>query len=355
MAASASARRVAIVGATGNIGTSVVEALRGDPGVESITALSRREPPELGTGIDWERTDIREDDLVGRFTSADTVVHLAWLFQPTHDPVVTWRNNVLGSIRVFEAAAAAGVRSIVYASSVAAYSPGPAGRPVNESWPTHGWPNAAYSAEKAYLERYLDGFEQRHPNIGVTRMRTAFCFKTESAEQQRRLFIGPFLPNALVRPELLPVLPIPAGLRFQAVHSDDVGEAYRLAVRSGSGGAFNVAADPVIDTSALADLFQARPVTVPPQLVRTALSAAWHLHLVPASPHLFEAFIRLPVMDTSRAREELGWSARHSSTTAVSDFVRGLRSAAGGASPPLRSPIPGGRVRELATGVGRVP
>ncbi|TDC88219.1 NAD-dependent epimerase/dehydratase family protein [Saccharopolyspora aridisoli] len=355
MAASASSRRVAIVGATGNIGTSVVEALRGDPQVEGIIALSRREPPEQGPGVRWERTDVRQDDLVGKFASVDTVVHLGWIFQPTHDPVTTWRTNVLGSIRVFEAAAAAGVRHLVYASSVGAYSPGPAGRSVDETWPTHGWPAAAYSREKAYLERFLDAFERQHPDIRVVRMRTAFCFKPESAEQQRRLFIGPFLPNKLAHPELLPVLPLPTGLRFQAVHSDDVGESYRLAILSDSRGAFNVAADPVVDFSALADLLQVRPAAVPAPMVRAVLAAAWNLHLVPASPDLFDAFLRLPMMDTGRAREELGWSPRRSSTAAVADFLRGLRSATGDSSPPLRSPLPGGRVEELRTGVGQRP
>lgn len=354
MAASGDHRRVAVVGATGNLGTSVVAALREDPDVE-ITALSRREPPELGEGVDWERTDVREDDLVGRFASTDTVVHLGWLFQPTRDPVTTWRNNVLGSIRVFEAAAAAGVRHLVHASSIAAYSPGRSRRPVNESWPTHGWPNAAYSREKAYLERYLDTFERRYPDIRVVRMRTAFCFKPQSAEEQRRLFLGPFLPNRLARPDLLPVLPVPAGLRFQAVRSDDVGAAYRLAVRSDLGGAFNVAADPLVDGSVLGELLGARTVPVPPELVRAALSAAWHLRLVPASPELFEAFMRLPVMDTSRARAELGWTPVHTSTEAIANFLIGLRSATGDDTPPLRSPVPGGRVHELRTGVGRRP
>ncbi|RRO14198.1 NAD-dependent epimerase/dehydratase family protein [Saccharopolyspora rhizosphaerae] len=354
MASTGDTRRVAIVGATGNVGTSVMGALRQDPDVE-ITAMSRRQPPPLGTDVRWERTDICQDDLVGRFADVDTVVHLAWLFQPTHDPVTTWRNNALGSIRVFEAAAAAGVRSVVYASSIGAYSPGRGRQPVNESWPTHGYPTSAYSREKAYLERYLDAFERRHPDIRVVRMRMAFCFKPQSAEEQRRLFIGPFLPNRLARPELLSAFPLPAGLRFQAVHSEDVGEAYRLAVRSELSGAFNIAAEPLIDASVLGELLGARPVPVPPRLVRGALSAAWHLHLVPASPQLFDTFMRLPVMDTSRAQVELAWNPKRSSTTAIAEFLLGLRAATGHDTPPLQSPIPGGRLQELRTGVGERP
>lgn len=65
-------------------------------------------------------------------------MHLAWLFQPTHDPVTTWRNNVLGAIRVFEAVGRLGIGTLAYSSSVGAYSPGPKDEPVDESWPTRG-------------------------------------------------------------------------------------------------------------------------------------------------------------------------------------------------------------------------
>ncbi|MBB5156895.1 nucleoside-diphosphate-sugar epimerase [Saccharopolyspora phatthalungensis] len=333
----------------------MVDALDTDPAIATIISLSRREPPVTSTKVRWERTDITEDDLAARFASADVVIHLAWLFQPTHDPTTTWRNNVLGSIRVFEAVAAAGVPSLVYASSVAAYSPGPKTQPIDEKWPTHGWPTAAYSREKAYLERYLDSFEGQHPNIRLLRMRTAFCFKPESASQQRRLFMGPLLMNRLVRPDLLPALPTPEGLRFQAVHSKDAGEAYRLATQSSSTGAFNIAADPLIDSKVLGDLFGKQTVGIPPRLARTALSAAWNLHLVPASPGLFDTLLRLPIMDTSRIRGELGWTPQRSSTDAVNDFLHGLHEAAGGNSPPLQPHIPGGRLHELRTGVGQRP
>ncbi|RKT89100.1 Nucleoside-diphosphate-sugar epimerase [Saccharopolyspora antimicrobica] len=349
----ASAQRVVVVGGTGNIGTSVIEALDHDPAVGTIVSLSRREPSGAGEKIRWERADITTDDLAAPFAEADVVIHLAWIFQPTHDPITTWRNNVLGSIRVFEAAATAGVRHLVYASSIAAYSPGPHERPVDENWPTHGWPGSAYSREKAYLERYLDAFQLQHPEMQVTRMRTAFCFKPESASQQRRLFMGPLVINRLVRPDLLPALPTPSGMRFQAVHSDDVGEAYRLAALSSSSGAFNIAAEPLIDTRVLGELLGTHTMTLPSQVARGALSTAWKLHLVPASPDLFDAFLRLPIMDTSRARDELGWTPSRSSTEAVADFLRGLQKAEGGSTPPLQRRARGGRLREFATGVGQ--
>jgi UDP-glucose 4-epimerase len=152
------------------------------------------------------------------------------------------------------------------------------------------------------------------------------------------------------------VVPDLPGLRFQALHAADAGEAYRLAVVRPVRGAFNLAADPVVDPQGLAQLLGARTVRVPAPALRAALAAAWGLHLVPASPYLFDAVLRLPIMDTTRARTELGWSPRHSSLDAMREFLEGLRAGAGMDTPPL-SPGSSGplRARELGTGVGQRP
>lgn len=320
----AGAARIVVTGATGNVGTSVVQALGADPAVGSVLGLARRVPQWAVDRTEWASADVAEDDLAGHFRGADAVIHLAWLIQPTHDPVTTWRTNVLGSVRVFDAVASAGVPVLVHASSVGAYSPGPDGRPVDESWPTHGWPEAAYCREKAYVERVLDAFEARNPRIRVVRLRPGFIFKREAAVRQLRLFAGTLLPRSVVRPELVRLLPALPRLRFQALHTSDAAEAYRLAVLRPVTGAFNVAAGPVVDAELLAAVLGARTVPLPERPLRLALSAAWHLRLVEASPQLFDAVLRLPLMDTTRAWERLGWSPRYSAHHAIEEFLAGL-------------------------------
>jgi nucleoside-diphosphate-sugar epimerase len=348
--------RVVIVGATGNVGTSLVQALGADGDVDAVVGLARREPRWRAPKTSWAAVDVTADDLVPHFRGADAVVHLAWLFQPSHDPVVTWHNNVVGSRRVFEAAAEAGVGVLVHASSVGAYSPGPQDTAVDESWPTDSLPTAGYGREKAYVERILDAFEPAHPEVRVVRLRPGFIFKRESASQQRRLFAGPLLPGGLVRRRGIPVVPDTPGLRFQVLHSADAAEAYRLALHRPVAGPFNIAASPDIDARALAELLGARSVPVPRPVVRAATAAAWHLRLAPASPHLLDLALGLPPMDTTRARRELGWSPTRTAFEAVEEFLAGLRDGAGMDTPPL-DPHAGGpfRIKEILTGVGGRP
>lgn len=347
---------VVVVGATGNVGTSTVQALAADPQITSILGVARRLPGWRADKTEWAAADITDSDLVTLFRGADAVVDLAWLFQPTRRPIVTWQANVLGSARVFRAVAEAGVPVLVYASSVGTYSPGPADRAVDETWPTHGWPTAAYGREKAYVERLLDSFQADHPDIRVVRLRPGFIFKRESAASQRRLFAGPLIPGQLARPGLIPLVPDIPGLRLQVLHAEDAAQAYRLAVLGDARGPFNVAAEPVIDGPAVARLLGARTVRIPAPAARTAIAAGWYAGLVPSDPKLFDLAVSLPVMDTTRAHRELGWSPARGATEAIEEFLAGLRSNEGMDTPPLAAATSGRfRLRELRTGTSARP
>jgi len=327
--------RVVVTGATGNLGRSVTSALCADERVERVVGLARRPARETDRKLELRTADITGDDLDRHITGADVVVHLAWMFQPIRDPLKTWRANVLGGMRVFEAVARCGAGSLVYSSSVGTYSPGPKDEPVGEDWPTHGWPGAAYTREKAYLERFLDAFEPANPAVRVVRMRPAFLFQRESASEQRRIFGGPLVPNAIGRPGLVPLVPDIPGLKFQVCHTDDAADAFRRAVVGDVRGAVNVACDPVVDASVLAGVFGARTVPVPRWPVRAGLVAAWTLRAVPVEPGLLDAVLEMPVMSTRRARTELGWSPRMGAADVLGEFLDGLRNRRGAATVPL--------------------
>jgi UDP-glucose 4-epimerase len=345
--------RVVVTGATGNVGTSVLYALGADPAITEIVGLARRRPHLELPRTRWVTADVVGDDLGGHFAGADCVVHLAWLIQPSRDRAATHAVNVEGSRRVFAAAALAGVSAIVYASSVGAYSPGPKDRRVDESWPTGGIPTSFYSRDKAEVEGILDRFEADHPSIRVVRLRPGLIFKAEAASGIRRLFAGPLLPSPLLHRRLIPVVPAIDRLRFQAVHSLDVGEAYHQAVVRDVRGAFNIAAEPVLDPAELGRLLGARPVPVPERAARGLVDLAWRLRLQPTPPGWLDLALGVPLMDVSRARRELGWAPAHGAGEALLELLDAMRRGDGAATAPL---APGGqgplRLRELLTGVG---
>ncbi len=345
--------RVVVTGATGNVGTSLLAALAEDPEVESVVGLARRLPGLRVPKTSWEQADVSTADMVPLFRGADAVVHLAWLIQPSHDLRTLRRTNVDGSERVFRAVAEAGVPVLVYASSVGAYSPGPKDQPVDETWPTDGVRTSFYARHKAEVERLLDRFEAGHPRVRVVRLRPALIFKREAASGVRRLFLGPFVPTTLVRPDRIPAVPDVENLRFQCVHSLDVGQAYHLALRRDVRGPFNIAADPILDPDRLARLLHARRLPVPPGLLRAGATASWHLRLQPTPPGWVDLALGVPVMDSTRARAELGWTPRFDAGAALIDLLEGLHDRAGLDTPPL-SPTSGGRLRwrELRTRVG---
>jgi UDP-glucose 4-epimerase len=346
--------RIVVVGATGNIGTSLLRSLEKEESVESVLGLARRMPDLTIPKVEWAPADVVDDDLVPHFTGADAVVLLAWLIQPSRDLTKQWMVNVEGSTRVARAVKEAGVPSLVYASSVGAYSAGPKDRRVDENWPSGGVPTSYYGRHKAEVERRLDRFEVEASDVRLVRMRPGLVFKKEAAEGIRRLFAGPFFPSLLANPALINFVPDIENLRSQVVHSYDVGEAFRLAiVNEDVRGPFNLAAEPVLDAGEIGRILNARPVPISAWVVRAGAGLSWALRLQPVPPGWLDLSRNVPIMDTSRARTELGWTPKYSADEALLDLLEGLRTVSGLDTPPL-SPKAGGRfrIREILTGVG---
>jgi len=345
--------RVVVLGATGNVGTSVLRSLAAEEKVESVLGLARRVPNLSMPKVEWASADVTEDDLVPHFRSADAVVSLSWLIQPARDLNKLWMVNVEGNSRIMRAVKEAEVPALLYASSVGVYSPGPKDRVVDESWPRNGVSTSYYARHKAEVERRLDRFEAENPDVRVVRMRPGLVFKKDAAQGIRRLFAGPFFPGMLARPELINLVPEVKGLRSQVVHSYDVGEAFRLALAGEARGAFNLAAEPVLDAQEIGRILNARPFSFSARALRAGANLAWWLRLQPVPPDWLDLSLNIPVMDTTRARTELGWVPQYTASDTLLEVLEGLSSGGGLGAPPL-SPETGGpfRIREILTGVG---
>ncbi|MCR6030934.1 NAD-dependent epimerase/dehydratase family protein [Nocardioides sp. zg-579] len=329
--------RIAITGATGNIGSALVRRLRAE-GTHDLVGLARRPPEVGGDDVTWHAADLSTDacheTLLEAFRDADAVVHLAWGFQPSHDLTYLAETGIGGTRRVLRAAAVADVPHVVHMSSVGAYAPKTDDRPVDESWPTEGVPTSRYSRHKSAAERLLDQHEAAHPDRVVTRLRPGIVGQRAAGSALLRYGVPAMVPARALG--LLPVLPMDRGLVVPMVHTDDVAEAVAAVLRQRAAGPFNLAADPPVTAEAIADALGARLVHVPAPVVRAFMSATWHARLQQVDTGWLDMGFALPTMDTTRARVELGWAPTKDGPDVFAEVVAGMQDAASGRTPALR-------------------
>ena len=342
--------RIAITGASGNAGTALLRNLQGQleskPGSLELVGISRRLPDTSRApyrGVEWHTLDVGlEADLPllrAALGGVDAVVHLAWQVQPNRDLEQLHRTNVTGTAHVLEAAGHAGVGHIVCASSVGAYSKAPKDRRTDESWPATGIPSSHYSRHKAEQERLLDQFEADQPGVKVARLRPGLIFQRNAGSEIGGYFLGPLIPRLLPRRLKIPLLPAPDDLIFQAVHADDVAEAYWRVLDRRESGPFNIAAEPVITPQELARLLHARRILpIRMSLLRGLVALSWKLRIQPTDGGWIDMAAGAPVMDTGRARRLLDWEPRMSSLEAIAQVLDGMATGEGVVPSPVLKP-----------------
>ena len=342
--------RVAVIGATGNVGTALLRRLakaRNErPDGLEIVGIARRIPEQAAPpydGVEWHSIDIGSAEGRGRLTEAlegaDAVVHLAWAIQPNHDEAQLHRVNVHGTENALAAAASAGVRQFVCASSVGAYSPAPKDRLTDESWPARGIASSHYSRHKGEQEALLDKFEREYPEIPLARLRPGLIFSSDAGSEIGSYFLGPLVPKFILNKLSLPLIPLPEEFSFQIVHADDMADAYWRVLDQRAEGAFNIAADPVVTPELLAGVLGARRIlTIPLKLVRAVVGLTWAARLQRTDPGWIDMAAGAPLMDTSRARDLLGWEPRKTSVEALQYVLDGMAGGTGIKGSPLLAP-----------------
>jgi len=327
--------RVVVVGATGNVGTALLRALDETAEIDAVVGVARRTPPgdeASFSEVSWHAADISHAPL-DFVSGADAVVHLAWLIQPSRDEPLMRATNVDGTARLLRAVADHGVPALVYASSVGTYAPAPKSPPQLETWPVTGIRTSTYSRHKAEVEALLDTFEYEHTDVRLVRMRTSLVFQRAAASEVHRLFLGPLMPWHL--PRALRVVPRMPRLCFQATHARDIADAYVRALTRDVSGAFNIAAEPPLTSSLIADTVEGRAIPVPEKVLRAVVAAAYAARIQPAEAGWLDMATMSPIMDTSRARRLLGWSESIPSTAALTEVLDGIGDGAGFPTPAL--------------------
>lgn len=329
--------RIAVTGASGNVGTAVLRALRAAYPDAQAVGLSRRRPPQEPPfdGVTWVQVDLASEDsetiLLNAFSGVDAVVHLAIAFQPMRDRRYLRRVNVDGTERVARACEAAGVGHLVHLSSGGIYAPGAYGVEVDESWPRTGVEASTYSMDKAAAEDVLDGLSTR---MRVARLRPGLISQCSFGSALLRYALPDLVPSSIV--DVVPFLPIDRSFVVPAVHSDDVADAVVRVLQRRASGPFNLAAPTPVRADTVADAFGVRIVPTPKRVLSTAVRVGFTAHVLSIHHGWVELAFETPLLNAARARNELGWQASKDGPAVLRDTVRGMQDRAFGDSPPMR-------------------
>jgi dihydroflavonol-4-reductase len=297
--------RVLVTGAAGFIGSALTPKLIAAG--HSLKCLVRSSTKtERIAGYSWEPCvgDIRDADAVSRaMEGCDAVLHLACLSawdqidSPLMDEVV-----LVGTRNVLQAAAVQGAR-VVYVSSILAVNGSEEAQVFTEddAW-TLPVKNLRYSNMKRRAETLCAEFVAKGLHVVIVNPAETY---------------GPGDTSFITAGNLVdfaksnPVLVCDGGTGV--VHVDDVADGIVAALDRGRSGARYILAGDNLTIRALAELTlellgrKRRVVTLPNALIRGVATAALRLHVpLPFNPRVIPYATRFWLMDSSRARNELG-------------------------------------------------
>jgi nucleoside-diphosphate-sugar epimerase len=318
---------VAVTGPTGTFGHGLVPLLEADERIGHVVGIARRpfEPAQHGwSKMTYRQGDVRDQAALRKaFAGADVVVHLAFLIAGGSRET-TRAINVEGTLNASRAAAAAGVKRFVYASSVAAYGFHP-DNPVGmtELWPVRPADRLFYSQEKAELERLLQQEAAEHPGVDLYLLRPSIVVGPQALGGKLPGRLGALVEQVVLRRSPVPLPVVVPDLQIQLVHQDDVGRALvQCVVAAGPPGAYNIASD-VVSVADLARAAGLLPVLrLPARPFHGLARRVSRLPFLPSYAEWVEAFAIPVVMDTTRARTELGWQPTWSTFDAFRDTLR---------------------------------
>lgn len=295
--------RLVVTGSAGRLARVLVPRLLAEPCVQSLHGIDHR-PADYGDArYVHHRLDIRTPQAAAVCAGADALLHLAFVLmggglgRRRHDRETVRAVNVGGSRNLFGAAAAHGLRQIVFVSSAAVYGAWPDNPPLlDENAPLRPMPGFAYAEDKVAVERLLDALEAAHPDIAVARLRP-------------HAIVGPHAHPFLNRVLRQPFYPASRALT-QCVWEDDVAEAAALALTRRARGAFNLAAQPAMSLYDM--LARTRRWRLPLPLAPAAAlhRALWRLTPAVGEPGWVQGTRHSLALDTRRAETLLGWRPR---------------------------------------------
>jgi nucleoside-diphosphate-sugar epimerase len=297
--------RVLVTGATGPFGRAVSRRLLAAG--HDVRAMARNRPQTLVDGVEFTVGDVRDSRAVtNALSQCDAVVHLAWVVAPLRTEAETKEINLGGTRNILDAMAATGCQRLVFSSSVLAYGAVPGHPPMlTEDDERRPPPEHFYAAHKKAAEDMIAG-------SGV-----------DAVLVRAGIIAGRDVDNTIFRFFSSPALPVPdPDRRQQFVHTEDVARFTADAVSHSRSGAVNITGAGSLTMREIAGVIGRPLIRVPERALAAAVGGAWKLGVSELAPGEIGGLLYMPIVDTTRLREEWGFECAWSSRDALEDMAR---------------------------------
>jgi UDP-glucose 4-epimerase len=312
---------VLVTGVSRFLGGHLAARLAANPAVERVLGVDTVQPGRdllrrMGR-TEFVRADIRNPLITKVIANAkvDTVVHAAVNSHSAPGGRATMKEmNVIGTMQLLAACQQSPlVRKVVVRSTCAVYGSSSRDPAVfTEEIEPKDLPSSGYAKDAVEIEGYVRGFGRRRRDVDITTLRFSNL-------------IGPRIDAILTRYFALPVVPTVCGFdaRLQLLHSEDALAVLERATLADRPGVFNVAGEGVLMLSQA--IRRAGRVAMPlPSMAVSPLTRFFRsARLVDFSPEQLRYLNFGRVLDTTRLREEFGFTPRWTTQQAFDDFVRG--------------------------------
>lgn len=313
--------RIAFTGLDTFEGVHLIERLLAAEDAPEIVGIDVRVPRRLEGRIHFHRVDLTEPTADSQVAEAlekegcRALVHAAFFSRAQADRAYAHELEVIGSLHVMNAAAAAGVAKLVVAGTAEVYGAHPDNpNYLREDHALRPHPRASAVRDRVEMESLLSLFADRHPGMVVTTLRPCWVMGPNVDSQAVRHFDRGRVTTLLGFDPLLQVL-----------HEDDYLAAFELALRRDVRGPVNLAGPGVLPLSMMLRLAGRSSRAIPhPILYRVGyLPSLWSAG---DAPEAFYDYLRfLWVVDTERATRELGHRPEYTTKEAWMSFVLSRR------------------------------
>ena len=278
------AERILITGCSGYLAQRFIKTCETDSSIEWLGGIDVRPPRNPGR-LKFFPLDVRSPEIASLLqqNQVTTIVHLAWVFNPTHDPQLEHDVDVVGSRNILECIRKANTPYLLYLSSTTSYGPHPDNPEVfDESYPRRGHHGYLYSKYKAEVDHMMLDFQKENPQQDMCVIRAP-------------IVLGKHTQNVVTQMTGLPVL---IGVRgfdppMQFLHEKDLEAFLNWAVRQKPKGVFNLTGHGTIRYSQIIKHMKKPSLWIPAGVLYPALAALWKMRFVPFPPSILD-FIRYP-------------------------------------------------------------